>query len=363
MNGQPWMVGLSLLGALTLLAGCDSPPGVPEASARPVKSTVVKAEAAGGVGYAGVVEPRVETDLAFRTLGRIISRKVDVGSLVSKGQLIAELDPLALQMAVTSAQADLNNAQAKLENATINETRKRTLAARNTGSAADLDLAVQTLKTAQANHAEAQAGLDKVREQLSYATLRAEFDGIVTAASAEVGQVVTAGQAVVKVARLDERDVVIDVPESQLGSLEIGRRYTIALQLDPSVETHGVLREIGPQADADTRSHRVKIALDTPPDAFRFGSVVTATSDEATDAGIVLPERAVLRNNGAAFVWVIDRATETVSLRAVDLQKFGSGPEPLRVLSGLRDGDEVAMAGVHELAEGQKIRLGREARR
>lgn len=362
MTSQPWIVGLSLLGTLALLAGCGDPPAAQEASARPVKSMVVRAEASAGVGYAGVVEPRIETDLAFRTLGRIVSREVDVGSLVHKDQLIAEIDPLALQMALTSAQAELDNAQAQLENATINETRKRTLAATKSGSAADLDLAVQTLKTAEANRAEAQASLDKVREQLSYATLRAEFDGIVTATSAEVGQVVTAGQAVVKVARLDERDVVIDVPESQMNDLAIGRRYTIALQLDPSVETHGVLRELGPQADADTRSHRVKIALDTPPDAFRFGSVVTATPDGTTDVGIMLPERAVLRKDGATFVWVIDRRTATVILTAVDLRDSGSGTGPLRVFSGLSDGDEVATAGVHELADGQKIKLGQETR-
>ncbi|WGD29179.1 efflux RND transporter periplasmic adaptor subunit [Ancylobacter sp. WKF20] len=357
-----WMQGAALIGALAVLAGCDSPPPAQETAVRPVKSMVVKTEAFTGAGYAGTVQPRVETDLAFRTLGRIIARDVDTGDLVTKGQLIGELDPLALKMAVTSAEADLRNAQATLENATVNEQRKKTLAATNAGSAADFDLAEQELKTAQANQAQTQASLDKAREQLGYAKLLAEFDGIVTATSAEVGQVVTAGQAVVRVARLADRDVVIDVSEARHGALKLGQPWTIALQLDPSVKAHGVLREIAPQADSNTRSYRVKIALDTPPDAFRFGSVVTAWPDEAASAGISVPARAVLTQDGATYVWVVDRTSQSVERRPVQLQPEAATGN-FRVLTGLTDGDEVVLAGVHQLADGQKIRLSQETTR
>ena len=308
----------SILGIVALFAAASPSPAQIETAVRPVKSMIVKAQTAAAVSYAGVVQPRVETDLAFRTLGHIVSRPVEVGDIVTKGQLIAEIDPLALQMAVTSAEANLNTAQARVDNATVNAWRKKTLAATKAASEADRDAAEQTLKSAEATLLEAQASYDKAREQLGYASLRAEFDGIVTATAAETGQVVTAGQAVVRMARLDERDAVIDVAEQDLGGLSIGCRYRVSLQLDPSVQVQGVLREIGPQADTNTRTYRVKIALEAPPDAFRFGSVVNAVAeDDARAAIITVPNRAVLRRDGATYVWAVNTNTHTVSLRAV----------------------------------------------
>jgi RND family efflux transporter MFP subunit len=315
-----------------------------------------------GLSFPGIVQARIETDLAFRTLGRVISRKVDVGGLVHKDDVVTEIDPLALQLAVTSAEAELRNAQAQLENAAITEKRRRMLASTRAGTVADLDLAEQGLKSAQASVAKAQASLDKAREQLGYTRLKAEFDGVVTATSAEIGQIVTAGQAVLKVAHLGERDLVVDVPEAQLSSLHMGTRFSVALQLDNTLQTSGVLREIGPEADANTRTHRLKIALDKAPEVFRLNSIVTATAvgDDQSRSEIVLPMSAVLQKDGADHVWVIDPATQMIAVRPVQLAPQHAGASHVRVLTGLREGEEVAVAGVHELGEGQKVRFERE---
>ncbi|TIP86821.1 MAG: biotin/lipoyl-binding protein, partial [Mesorhizobium sp.] len=128
---------------LLLVSGCDQSPAAKAASPRPVNVITAKPEQPPVLGFAGVVQARVETDLAFRALGRVISRSVDVGDLVHRGDVVAELDPLALQLAVTSAEADLRNAQAQLENATATEKRKRNLASANTGSVADSEVAEQ----------------------------------------------------------------------------------------------------------------------------------------------------------------------------------------------------------------------------
>ena len=314
-----------------------------------------------GLSFAGIIQPRIETELAFRVLGRVVSRKVETGVVVQKDEVLAEIDPQSLKLSVTQANADLRNAKAQLENSEINERRKRILASTKSASKADLELAEQGLKSAQANTTVAEANLSKAREQLSYAKLTAEFDGVITSTSIEVGQTATAGQVAFKLARLDQRDVVIDVPEAQLSQITSDSLVNVALQLNKKFVAIGRIREIAPQADAETRSHRVKIAVDDASEFFRFGSVVTATLPQAQgDSSIALPRSAVTVKNGTNEVWIIDGDSLTVSPRAVELDAQNSTDGPVKVVSGLDVGEKVVVAGVEQLEQGQKVRLGQE---
>ena len=226
MTLNRWYTSLPLFLSISLLVGCDqSSIAGEQASPRPVKSVTATAEQEQTASLPGVVQARIETDLAFRTLGRIVSRKVDVGDLVLKGDVVAEIDPLSLRLAVRSAEADLRDAQAQFDNAALTEKRKRTLARMSAGSVADRDLAEQQLKSAKANVAKATASLAKAHEQLGYAELKAEFDGVVTATFGEMGQTVSAGQPVLRLARLEQRDVVVDVPEAQFRSVRLDDRF------------------------------------------------------------------------------------------------------------------------------------------
>lgn len=355
---------LPLLLSVSLLAGCDQNSVAGEETApRPVKVVVAAAEQDKIASSPGVVRARIETDLAFRTLGRMVSRNVDVGDLVHKGDVLAEIDPLALQLAVKSAEAELRNAQAQLENAATAETRKRRLVQSNAASIADHDLAEQQLKSATANAAKATASLAKAREQLGYAELRAEFDGVVTATSAEMGQTVSAGQPILKLARLEQRDVVVDVPEAQFNRVRLDDRFTVALQLDSRIQATGVVREITPQADPNTRTYRLKIGIDQAPDIFRLGAVVTATPLVGQrKQAITLPLSAIRHEAGASQVWVVDRATSQVVLRPVELDGPASAPRSVLVQAGLREGEEIVVAGIDELTDGQKVQLGQEPR-
>ncbi|NLS06306.1 efflux RND transporter periplasmic adaptor subunit [Rhizobium sp. P32RR-XVIII] len=355
---------LPLLLSVSLLAGCDQNSVAREQSGpRPVKVVIAAAESNQAASLPGIVRARIETDLAFRTLGRMVSRKVDVGDLVHKGDVLAEIDPLTLQLAVKSAEADLRNAQAQLENAETTETRKRRLMQSHAASVADHDLAEQQLKSATANAAKATASLAKAHEQLGYSELRAEFDGVITAAFVEMGQTVSAGQPVVKLARLEQRDVIVDVPEAQFSNIRLDDRFSVALQLDSKIQAIGVVREIAPQADPNTRTYRLKIAIDQGPDIFRLGAVVTATPfvDERTQA-IALPVFAIRSEGGAIQVWVVDRSTATVAKRPVELDDPASGARSVKVLSGLREGEEIVVAGIDQLVDGQKVKLAPELR-
>ncbi len=166
---------------------------------------------AGSTVAAGTVEPRYTTNIGFRVLGRLIARPVNVGDLVEEGQILAAIDPTTLELAVQSARAELSRNKARLANASATEERKRTLIVSDSTTKASLDDAEYARAGAQASVARAQANLTKALEQLGHAQLKAEFAGVVTAVSADVGQVVSPGQTVVTVARPDVREAVVDV--------------------------------------------------------------------------------------------------------------------------------------------------------
>ena len=256
-------------------AGCKQETEVQE-PVRPVLSTVVEPMAPNSTAAVGTVEPRFKTDLSFRVLGRLIARPVNVGDFVEQGEIVAAIDSTALEMAVRSAKADLSRSQALLANASATEQRQRTLIATDTTTKQTLDNAVQVRAGAEASAARAQANLTKALEQLGYAQVKAEFGGIVTAVGADVGQVVSPGQTVVTVARPDIREAVVDIGPDFPVQLRVGLPFAVSLQLLPTMQVEGQIREIAPQADPVTRTQRVRIALNDPPSSFRLGATVTA---------------------------------------------------------------------------------------
>jgi RND family efflux transporter MFP subunit len=347
--------GAAAAGALLFLAACGDKQAAPPAPVRPVLSVVVAPTLGRTVSFAGAIEPRYSAVLGFRILGRVIARDVNVGDVVSKGTLLAALDPVSLEFAVRSALAAVANAQAQLANASATEARQRTLLEQKNTAQAEFDTARLGLETAQAALTQAQANLNKAQEQLGYAQLHADFDGVITAVDAEVGQVVSPGQKVATLARPDVREAVVDVPDDLASRLKEGARFEIAHELNAAVKTTGRVREIAPQADAATRTRRLRIALENPPDNFRLGSIVTATLQSGATPHIELPPSAILDSDGKTSVWVVDPAASTVSLRAIKVASRDGGA--VEVADGLAPGTRVVTAGVHSLEADQKVRI------
>jgi membrane fusion protein, multidrug efflux system len=321
---------------------------------RPVLSSIIELSNLPTPSFAGTVAPKTETPLGFRVGGLMVARDVNTGDVVTKGELLASLEPTSLELAVRSAQAQLANAQAQLANARSTEERARATFQGGTATKSSLESSVQATQTAQSAVVQAQTALDKANEDLSYAQLLATFDGVVTATSIEVGQVVSAGQSVLTVAMPGERDAVIDIPEGELIPV-IGDAYSILLQINPAITSAGVVREVAPAADAATRTRRVKIALKNPPDAFRIGTTITAIRQARDVKKLFLPASAILSQDGKALVWIVDEKAETVRSQEVRLRdKTSAHPE---VVSGLEPGARVVIAGVHSLKEGQKIKV------
>jgi RND family efflux transporter MFP subunit len=338
-------------------AGCNQETAAPE-PVRPVLTVVVEPTVPGSAVAVGTVEPRYTTNIGFQVFGRLIARPVNVGDLVEEGQTLAALDSTTLELAVQSARADLSRSKARLANAKATEDRKRTLIVSDSTTKANLDDAESARAGAEASVARAQANLTKALEQLGYAQLKAEFAGVVTAVSADVGQVVSPGQSVVTVARPDVREAVVDVGPDFPVALQVDLPFSVSLQLAAAIHVAGRIREIAPEVDRMTRMRRIRIALLDPPPSFRLGSTVTATLSEAQRKDLHVPASAILSKEGESFVWVVDQPSGRVSLRKV---AFSADVGEMRIEAGVSAGTRVVTAGVHSLERGQQVRIAEDS--
>jgi membrane fusion protein, multidrug efflux system len=357
------VLALSLIAAV--LTGCNGhdashDPAAAAAPVRPVLTEVVTPRDTIMFGpFAGTIEPRYQAQLGFQIPGRMVARDVTIGDIVRKGQRLAALDTIVTRFDLTRAEADLADARAQAENADAAEARTRRLMSGNSVAQATLDQAVAKRETARARVDQAQASLQKARDQMGYTELRAEFDGVVTQRLAEVGQVLSAGQGVVTVARPDVREAVVDIPEMHVGALPADGVFTVALQSAPELTARGRVREIAPLAEAGTRSKRIRIALDNPGPAFRLGATINVALTRSVPSHVLLPASALLQEGGRKSVWVIAADGTSVTRRAVTVIAVRENAEDGRiaVADGLKAGDRVVVAGVHELKEGQAVRL------
>ncbi|MHC2538773.1 efflux RND transporter periplasmic adaptor subunit [Bradyrhizobium diazoefficiens] len=352
MTGRATIVAGPLACALAL-AGCQQETKAPEA-VRPVQSLLLAADHADDAVAVGVIEPRYKTNLGFRVLGRLITRPVYVGDLVTEGQAVGTIDSTALELAVRAAKGQLAKAEAQFATARATEERQRTLITTDATTKQMLDNAEQARAGAEATVAREQANLTKAVEQLGYSQIKADFAGVVTAVGADVGQVVSPGQSVVTIARPDIREAVVDIGPDYPLPLEVGLPFTVSLQLLPAVQVEGTVREIAPQADPATRLRRVRIALGNPPDSFRLGATVTAKLGRQQGPVLRLPASALLAKDGANLVWIVNQPASTVSLQKIDV---AAGQAGARVTGGLAAGARVVTAGVHSLKQGQRVRI------
>ncbi len=346
---------------LTLLAlgACGGEPA--QAPPRPVLVAHPAATAGSAVSaFAGEVRAREESALAFQVGGQLVKREVDVGDTVSRGDLLAELDPGDLRAQAQAAQAQLAAAEGELARARGDRARYAKLAAQQLVSRSALD-AQDAAYTAAAGQAKAaRANLEVARNQAAYTRLLAPRDGRIATRQAEAGQVVAAGQTVFTLAGAEGREVAIALPESDINDFNVGQPALIELWNTPGARLPGKIREISPAADPQTRTYAARVSLA----AGAAGKVSLgqsarvfmqpAGSGASTPATLQIPLAAVQRgDNGGTSVWVVDPATRKLHATAVRLGTYGEDSVP--VLSGLAAGDWVVVAGGHLLREGEQV--------
>jgi len=350
-----------LLCSGVLLGACSKAPPPPE-PVRPVLSIEVQPLSQESIGrFAGSIQARYETNLGFRVPGRIARRNVDVGAEVQKGALLATLDPTDQQNQLRAAQGDLARVEAQWINAQANARRQQELFDRGVGAQAQLDVAQTDLKTTGASRDQARAALSQARDQLAYSELHTDHGGVVTAWNAEAGQVVSAGQQVVTLARPDIKEAVIDLPATLVDQLPADVVFKVAAQLDPSINTTATVREIEPQAQSATRTRRARLTLTDTPPAFRLGTAISVTLSSAIAPRTELPLSALQEVDGKTRIWVIDPQTRTVSPREVTV--LSRSTDSALLGSGVKAGERVVSAGVNSLEPGQKVKIDEDSPR
>ena len=348
---------VSLLLLSLILAGCEAPAAPGSASAakldRPVQVERVKFERDGANReFVGVVRARYETDLGFRVAGKIVSRLINNGDVVHAGDVIARLDPQDFVLQVESAEAELAAATSNLAQARAEAERYATLKTRGFAAVADFDRKNAARDEAEGRLERARRTLDLARNQLSYAELKADADGVITATPAEAGQVVAIGQSVARLARHGEKEAVVALPESWLGEARKSQA-SVRLWSDPDRRFTARLRELSPQADAATRTYAGRFTIADADETVALGMTATVTLARTTDAKIAkLPLAAVLNRGSGPAVYVVD-ASGVLEVRDVKVAAFTE--DAALVTDGVRDGEVVVTLGVQKLQAGLKV--------
>jgi RND family efflux transporter MFP subunit len=304
---------------------------------------------------AGTVVPRIESTLGFRVAGKIVARTVDVGTIVKPGDLIAQLDPSDYRLAVDNARAALASAEADYARARADHERYLNLRGSTAFMPQTLDQRQSLAATALARVDQAKSQLASAENNLAYTDLRADAPGVVTAVQAEVGQVLAQGQGVVRVARTDELEVLVGVPEHRLKVVREAGAAGFELWSDPGRRHAAKLRELSPSADPATRTYPARFSVVDPPEFIGLGMTATL-SFERPDAKRVaeVPLSAIFQRGTQPAVWVVDRESGAVALRPVTIARWGD--DTAAIASGVKDGEMIATAGVHKLEPGQKVK-------
>jgi multidrug efflux system membrane fusion protein len=306
--------------------------------------------------YSGEVKVRHEPMLAFQVPGKLIKRLVDVGSTVQPGQALATLDPPDYRLNQAGAAAQLEAAQAELAQARKDLQHAANLLAKELASQAYYDRRRDAVRTAEAHVARARAELKIDARKSAYTELLAEHAGVITRVEAEVGQVVSAGQPIFYLARTDEKEVVINVPENHLDDLRQATAITVSLWAKPGVLYPAKVREISPEADATLRTFTVKVAMLEASEDVRLGMTATVHVQRADpQLAAWLPLTALTQIDGRSSVWVVNPGDHKVYPHAVEFK--GINDESAKITTGIKDGDLVVTAGVHKLLPGEKVRI------
>ena len=338
-----------------LLVACAKPEPTPE-PVRPVQLMQVKLGGTTGTAvFAGEVKPRHEIDLGFRIGGKVIGRNVDVGARVVRGESLARLDPADAALQVDAQKAAVAAAETEYRYAKAEFDRYENLRQQKFISESALD---QKRNALDANHAkweQARSQLSVTQNQAAYATLAAPDGGVITAISVEAGQVVTAGQTVMKLAREDEREVSISVPESRMAELRAAPVLGVFLWANPQRIYAARVREISPAVDAVTRTFAVRVTILDLDSALHWGMTanVVVPGTEAANATL-LPLTSIYRKGNASAVWIYDEKSRTVSLRPIVVGQFRE--DGVIVTGGVARGEWIVTAGVHKLREGETVR-------
>ncbi len=313
--------------------------------------------------FSGRAKGTKELDLSFRVSGPLTQRKVDVGSEVKKGDVIARIDPATFKADADRAQADVARAKAALANAVEQLKRKKILVAKGHEAKAVLDRFDAIEKEARASVAATTAQLKRKRLDLGYTTLRAPFTGVIVKTYAENFEDVRPKQSIVRLVDNSRIEMVVDIPENLISQAHLVKEVVVIFDPFPDLKIPATVKEIGTEASETTRTYPVTIIMDQPKDVKILPGMAGKSTrkkgplQQGDKAQIIVPETAILTKGDVSktYVWIVDEAKKTVSAREVKTGNLTN--QGYSVSGGLTPGEWIVTAGVNYLRDGQKVRL------
>lgn len=336
-----------------LLAGCSGAADRDPRNGPPlVQVTTVRPAGGASRSFTGVVAARVQSDLGFRVGGKVVERLVNVGDRVRRGQPLMRIDPIDLGLAVAGQQEAVAAARARWVQAAADEKRLRGLDQAGAISAQAYDRAKAAADSARAQLAAAEASARTAGNARDYAVLRADADGVVVDTLAEPGQVVAAGQVVVRLAQQGPREAAVSLPESVRPALGSMAMATIE---GASAASPALLRQLSDAADPRTRTFDARYVLTGDAAQAPLGRTVNVTLAGQGDASIAVPLGALHDAGSGPGVWVLPPGSARVGWRGVRIARLDS--ENAVIAAGLHAGERVVALGADQLHAGEAVRI------
>ena len=347
-------VGLILISSIALaLAGCKKQEQDPRIQPPLVRLATVHSASASNQFFTGVVTARVQSDLGFRVSGKVIRRYVDTGQVVRKGQPLMQIDITDYAHAITNQEEQVRAAKAKADQTAADEARYRPLVASGAVSASTYDQVKAAADSARAELEAFEAQAKIARDQGDYSVLVADSDGTVTDTLAEPGQVVAAGQTVMKLAHAGPREAAVYLPETLRPRVGSSVR---AILYGSSESVPARLRQLSDAADPSTRTFEARYVLEGSDAKAPLGATVTVQIPLANVSDTVaVPNTAMTDRGNGPGVWIVNGNSSTVSFRPVKIVCLGE--EETYIDDGIRPGERIVALGAHLLSEGQRVRV------
>lgn len=305
--------------------------------------------------FVASIRPRYESDLGFRISGKVARRIVDNGARVKEGDALAVLDDSDLKLQREQAAAELGAAKGALAQAQAEMKRVQDLRGAGWSTESTADARRAALEEARGRLTRAERALSLAENALTYAALRADADGVVTATLIEAGQVVAAGAPAIRVARTAEREALVAIPEAMIDRVRNGRA-TVALWSAPDRVYEATLRELSPAADAATRTYAARFTVKGAGDEAQWGMTATVAIAEKDNPRVArLPLSALVNEGQGPMLYVVDKDAGSLTKKPVKVLRFDA--QEVLVQSGVEEGELVVSLGVQKLDPAQKVRV------
>ena len=270
-----FLTSITFAALAALLAACSSEDQVNYSTA-----TVEKQDLSTSITATGTIEPVTQVEVGTQVSGIIDKIYVDYNSVVTKGQVIAELDKTNLLSELASAKSNLANQQSNLNYQTANYNRYKTLYNKGLVSANDYESARLSYEQAQQQVAVQQQSVQKAQTNLGYATIMSPIDGVVLSREVEEGQTVASSMTTptlfIIAQDLTNMRVIADIDEADIGGVEEGQRVSFTVDAYPDDTFEGVVTQVRQQATTESNVVTYEVVISAPNESLKLKPGLTA---------------------------------------------------------------------------------------